>query len=88
MEGLSLDREFTVANIKPKLGKCELQIFEVLLAHPDDQFTLEELAQATPSNYSPGSSGFKNSVSALSSLGALVRVNGRIKLSDDVKELL
>ncbi len=87
-EGLQHDQEFSVDNIKRKLGKCELEIFEVVLANADREMTKEEIAEMTPSQYSPGSGGFSNSLSALNSLGCLHRKNGRIRLSDDAKELI
>lgn len=86
--GLEHSQDFSVQNIKRKLGKCELEIFEVLLANPDQEMSKEELAAATPSHYSSSSGGFANSLGALRSLGCLERRNARIRLSDDVKELI
>jgi hypothetical protein len=89
--GVNVDREFTIDNIKAKLAKCEREIFEVVLAEPDQVDRIwdpAEIAAQTPSNYSPGSGGFNNSLSRLNSLGVLVRERGKIRLSNDTKELL
>lgn len=90
--GIDTGQAFSVENIKPKLGYCELQIFNVLLRTPETEFSKEELAgltlQKNGEPYSPKSSGYDNSLSRCSSLGILSRSNGKLSLSDDVKELL
>ncbi len=87
-DGLTTGATFSVDNIKGKLGKCELQIYEVLLDKSNQTLTREEVAERTASQYSPTSSGFENAISALSSLGALMRVGKNLRLSFDIKELL
>ena len=84
--------EFSVDGIKEIVGRCEREIIRFLLENPDGEFSIDEIAsntfQANGEPYAAGGGGFGNSVSKLSSLGFLTRNAGRIKLSDDVKELL
>ncbi len=56
----------------PKLGKCEREIFEVVLANPEGM-TREAIAAATKTGYSASSGGFNNSVGRLNTLGLTVR---------------
>lgn len=82
------NQEFSIDNIKRKLGKCELEILNVILGDPDRIWTKEMVAESTPSKYSPTSGGFGNSISKLTTLGLIARRNGEIALTDDAKELI
>jgi hypothetical protein len=90
--GIDTDMDFSIDNIQRKLGRCENESLKVLIENKDRELDKEEVAGATlqPSGnpYSAGSSGFGNSLSKLSTLGILTRVNGKIKLSDEARELL
>jgi hypothetical protein len=77
-----------IETFKFKLGKCEREIYEVLLSDPDTEYTKEELAQTTATQYSPTSGGFSNSLSKLNTLELLVRQNGKIKLNPELKKML
>ncbi len=66
-----------------KLGKCERQILEALLAGPEQRYTREELAG---DNYSPGSGSFSTALSNLASVGLLAREGGMILLNPEIKE--
>jgi len=82
------NNSFDIENIKRKLGKCELEILNVLLDHFEDEYTKEELGEATPSKYSGTSGGFANALGRLNTLGLITRSNGKISLSEDTKELI
>jgi hypothetical protein len=85
--GAVTSQNYDIHTFRNKLGKCEGEIYEVLLSHPKQQFTKEDLAAATASNYSPTSSGFHNSLSALSTLELLKRDRGLIQLNPELLEL-
>lgn len=71
-----------------KLGKCEREVYEVLLTNPGNSFRKEALATETPSGYSPTSSGFQNAVGRLITLELAVREAGEIRLNPELLELL
>lgn len=81
-------QEYSIHTFKSKLGKCEREIYEVLLANPAEVFTKDQLAEATPSNYSPSSGGFNNSLSTLNTLELIRRESGRITLNPELFELM
>lgn len=80
-------QEYSIDTFKGKLGKCEREIYEVLLKHPRQEFTKEELANATESKYSHSSGGFNNSLSTLNTLELIHRQSGIIKLNPELLEL-
>lgn len=84
---IAIDGDFNPKNAEKLLGKCEKEIFDILVANPDAEFTKEEIASHTVSNYSSTSSSFHNALSKLSSLGLMERRNGRVALSKDAVEL-
>lgn len=90
--GINMEMEFSIDNIRRRLGRCENEIFKVLIENKDRELSKEEIAEESlrpnGSSYSPGSSSFLNSLSKLSTLGILERRNGKITLSDDARELL
>lgn len=81
-------REYDISTFKDKLSKCEREIYEVLLEFPHDTFSKDSLAAKTPSNYSPGSGGFNNSLSRLTTLELIERNNGAIRLNPELLELM
>jgi hypothetical protein len=78
----------SLETFKANLGKCELEIYEVLLDCPHDKFNKESLADKTPSQYSPTSGGFNNSLSRLTTLELITRERGEIRLNPELLELL
>lgn len=80
--------EYDIETFKSKLGKCEREIYEVLLENPEVTYTKETLADATATGYSPGSGGFNNSISRLNTLELITRTNGSIKLNPELLELM
>lgn len=80
--------EYDIETFKSKLGKCEREIYEVLLENPEVTYTKETLADATETGYSPGSGGFNNSISRLNTLELITRTNGSIKLNPELLELM
>ena len=82
------EENFSIELIKRKLGKCEREIFEVVLENPSSEFTIEELASHTASNYSPSSGGFNNSLSKLNSIELIIRERGKIRLNKEIKEMI
>lgn len=89
---IQTDQQFTVDNIVRRLGRCEAEVFRVLRSKPDVTFTKEHLAEQTTAgdggHYSVSSSGFKNALSKLSTLGILQREGTGVRLSDNARELL
>jgi len=81
------DFDFSKEAIISKLSKCETEIYNVLLENQDTEFSKEDLANETPSQYSPGSGGFNNALSKLNTLGLIQRNGGIIKLNPDLLEL-
>jgi hypothetical protein len=80
-------RNYDINTYKNQLGKCEREIYEVLLDNPHDQFTKEEISQRTATEYSPGSGGFNNSLSRLNTLELIKRSGGRIQLNPELLEI-
>lgn len=81
-------KQYNAHTFKEKLGKCEREIYNVILSYPKRSFTKEELASSTESGYSPTSSGFNNSISKLNTLELIERSNGQIKLNPELLELV
>jgi len=84
---LALNFDFSKEAIISKLNKCEREIYEVLLANPYQDFSKEDLALETPTQYSSTSGGFSNSISRLNTLGLIERSNGMIKLNQKLLEI-
>lgn len=68
---------------KSNLGKCERQIWDVLMEFSSQTFTKEELGEKT--GYSPTSGGFNNALGRLNSLALIERVNGGICLNSKIE---
>lgn len=81
-------QDYNIETYKNNLGKCEREIYEVLLQQPDRVFTKEELSQATETTYSAGSGGFNNALSRLNTLELIERQNGLIRLNPELLELI
>lgn len=79
--------DFSKEAIIGKLGKCEKEIYEILLDNPNDEFTLEVIAEMTPSQYKSSSGGFNNSISRLNTFGLLIRNKGIIRLNPELLEI-
>jgi hypothetical protein len=84
---LAEEFNFSIEAIIPTLGKCEKEIYEVLLANPGQEYSREELASSTPTNYSPTSGGFNNSLSRLNTLGLIIKKSNSIKLNPELLEI-
>lgn len=80
--------DYNIETFKENLGKCEREVYEVLLDTPHDIFSKEALAAKTPSNYSPGSGGFNNALARLNTLELIVRERGGVKLNPELLELM
>jgi len=87
VQDLAKDYDFSKEEIISKLSKCEKEIYNVLLENPNDEFSKEELANNTQTQYSFNSGGFNNSISRLNTLGLIERNNGNIKLNQELLEL-
>jgi hypothetical protein len=81
-------QEYSAHTFKEKLEKCARETYEVLLADPEGEYTKEQLAEKTESNYSPTSSSYQNSLSKLNTLELIRRNGGRIKLNPELLELV
>lgn len=79
--------EYSIETFKENLGKCEREIYEVLLEHPYDQFFKDALASKTPSNYSAVSGGFNNALARLNTLGLIIRESGKIQLNPELLDI-
>ena len=77
-----------VETYKKNLGKCEREIYEVVLNNPESTLTKEQIAEMTATQYSTNSSSFNNSLSRLHSLELIVRDRGQIRLNPELLELL
>ncbi len=84
---IAQDFDFSKEAIIPKLGKCEKEVYNVLLENPHQEFSKEELASETPTNYSFNSGGFSNTLSRLNTFGIIKRDNGMIKLNSELLEI-
>ena len=58
------------------------KIYEYLLRNPDQGFSREEIAEATGYQVS---GGFKNALSNLTTIGLIVKVNGKYQLNPEVR---
>lgn len=81
-------KKIDISTFRDKLGKCEAEIYDVVLAHPGLKFSKEGLAGRTVSKYSPTSSGFQNSLSRLNTLELIRRENGQLFLNPELAEFL
>lgn len=81
-------QEYNIETYKEKLGKCEREIYEVLLARPDTGYTKDQISQMTETPYSPTSGGFNNILSRLSTLELIERKGGLIMLNPELLELM
>ena len=79
--------DFSKEAIIGKLSKCEREIYEVLLERQDEEFSKEELAMSTQTQYSFNSGGFNNAISRLNTLALIERSNGTIKLNPELLEI-
>lgn len=68
------------------LGKCALALLRTLEANPSQDFSREEICEATPP-YQPASSGVKDSISKLNTMGLIIKENGRFRINPEVSEL-
>lgn len=84
---LTEEFDFSKKAILSKLGKCEKEIYEVLLDFPETEFSKESLAEETTSQYSFASGSFSNAISRLNTFGLIQRENGIIKLNPELNEL-
>ncbi len=80
-------KRFEREAIISKLGRCEKEIYDVLLQNPDDTFGKEELAENTLTQYSANSGSFSNAISRLNTLGLIQRTNGMIRLNPELLEI-
>lgn len=80
-------QQYSIHTYKDKLGKCEREIYEVLLRNTKRLFSKQELAAATESQYSFNSGGFNNALSTLNTLELIKRSNGTIQLNPELLEL-
>jgi hypothetical protein len=86
--GEIVPQEYNIETYKSNLGKCEREIYDVLLNHPEQSFTKEELSMATETKYSHDSGGFNNSLGRLNTLELIHRDRGQIKLNPELLELM
>lgn len=82
-----INHDFSVKVWLNNLGKCAKEIYQILLDNPTSSYTKEEIAQATPSQYSVSSSGFQNAISALNSTGLIKREGNRIGFNPELLEI-
>jgi hypothetical protein len=68
-----------------KLNKCPREIYNILLNHSNQEYTKDELGEIT--GYSSGSGGFNNALSNLCTLGLAERVNGLIRLNQELLKI-
>jgi hypothetical protein len=81
-------RAYDISTYKNNLGKCEREIYEVLLARPDTGYTKDQIAGMTETVYSPSGGGFLNSLGRLNKLELIKRENGLIMLNPELLELM
>lgn len=86
--GNIISQDYDISTYKNNLGKCEREIYEVLLTHPHDEIQKDQLATMTETQYSAGSGGFNNALSRLNTLELIERRNGMIKLNPELLELM
>jgi hypothetical protein len=79
---VDLHEQFTIDNWANKLPKCASLIFQFLKENPCEEFTKEEIGEHT--GYQSGSGGFNNAISKLNQLGLTTRLNGKIKLNEEI----
>ncbi len=86
--GNVVHKAYSIDTFKSQLGKCEREIFDVLLQHPNNQFTREELVDNTPTKYSSTSGGVANAITILNTLELIKKESGLIKLNPELKDFL
>ena len=79
--------DFSKEAIISKLGKCEREIYNVLLNDPYGEFSKENLAVNTESGYEPSGGSFNNAISKLKNLGVLNKNGDVIKFNEDLLEI-
>ena len=78
---------YNIETYMSRLGKCEREIYQLLLKYKKHSFTKEELAGHTETKYSPTSGGFNNALSRLNTLELIKRSNGQIMLNPELLEI-
>lgn len=81
-------QKYSITTYMHKLSKCEREIYQVLLEHRTKTYSKQDLAAATPSRYSAGTSTFSNALGGLNSLGLIARHKGIISLHPDMAKML
>ena len=79
-------QDYNIETYKNNLGKCERQIYELLLSQPKHEFAKHEIAEKT--GYSGESGGFNNALSRLNTLELIERSSGQIRLNPELLELM
>lgn len=77
-----------IRTFRNKLGKCEAEIYDIILRQPSHRFSKEALADQTASRYSATSSGFLKALSGLSVLEIIRREKEGIVLNPDLAKML
>ncbi|HET6255839.1 MAG TPA: DUF87 domain-containing protein [Puia sp.] len=86
--GPVFEHKFNAHTFSTNLGKCEKELYEVILATPDQLLSKDEIAARTATGYSVNSSTFQNALSRLSTLELIEREAGKIRFNPELLELL
>lgn len=86
-ENLIGEFNFSIQEIIGRLNKCEREIYDVVVEQPEKEFTREEIAELTPSNYEPKGGGFQNALYKLNTYGIIEKQGSSIKLNPELLEL-
>jgi hypothetical protein len=81
-------QKYSITTFSEKLGKCEREIYEILLKHPGRDYSKDELAALTPSRYSSGTGTFSNALGRLNSIGLIERHKGGVSLHSDLAKMI
>lgn len=71
-----------------RLSKCEREVYQVLLEHPRETFSKEQIAALTPSQYAAGSGNFGNALGRLNTLELITRDRGLVRLNPELLEIV
>lgn len=79
--------DFSIQAITNKLGKCENEIYDVLMEDPTREYIFEEIADKTQSRYSATSGSFRNAIYRLNALGIIQKRKEGIKINPELIDL-
>jgi len=85
--GIIEPQQYSYESFKDQLGKAEKEIYQVLIDHPHEELTKDQIAELTESKYTASGGGFNNAIGRLNTLQLIVRNKNIIRLNPELLEI-